>query len=160
MTAGGMPAVTLDDAKMKLLVDYLSSLGVAPPPEITAAGHATQPAAGHSTTAAGGGTGAVAEVAKPVPVVPLSADAVQGKKLFQSNRCEPCHGAEGLTGTVAAPGLAGLASVLPAAVLDNLLQHHSTQMKNGNMPPTNMSVANRKAIVAYIRSMPSPPDTQ
>jgi hypothetical protein len=53
-----------------------------------------------------------------------------------------------------------MASVLPASVLDNLLQHHSTQMKNGNMPPTNMSASNRKAIVAYIRSMPSPPDTQ
>jgi ubiquinol-cytochrome c reductase cytochrome b subunit len=160
MTAGGMPAVTLDDAKMKLLVDYLSSLGVVPPQEVAAAGHVTQPAAGHAATSAGGGAGTVAEAPKAVPVIPLSADAVQGKKIFQSNRCETCHGAEGLRGTVAAPGLAGLASVLPAAVLDNLLQHHSTQMKNGNMPPTNMSVSNRKAIVAYIRSMPSPPDTQ
>jgi hypothetical protein len=53
-----------------------------------------------------------------------------------------------------------MASVLPASVLDNLLQHHSTQMKNGNMPPTNMSAAARKAIVAYIRTMPSPPDAQ
>ncbi len=161
MTAGGMPAVTLDDAKMKQLVDYLSSLGVAPPPEVAAAGHATQPAAGHSGASAGGGGAATVGVApKAMPVVPLSADAIRGRVIFQNNRCETCHGANGLNGTVAAPGLAGMASVLPASVLDNLLQHHSTQMKNGNMPPTNMSTANRKAVVAYIRSMPSPPDTQ
>ena len=161
MTAGGMPAVTLDDAKMKQLVDYLSSLGVAPPPEVAAAGHAAQPAGGHSAATAGGGVAAtVAAAPRPAPVVPLSADAIRGRVIFQQNRCETCHGIDGLHGTVAAPGLAGMASVLPAAVLDNLLQHHSTQMKNGNMPPTNMSAANRKAIVAYIRSMPSPPDTQ
>ena len=92
--------------------------------------------------------------------MPLSADALRGKALFEHNRCETCHGVDGLHGTVAAPGLAGMASILPASVLDNLLQHHSTQMKNGNMPPTNMSSSTRKAIVAYIRSMPSPHDTQ
>ena len=52
-----------------------------------------------------------------------------------------------------APGLAGMASVLPASVLDNLLQHHSTQMKNGNMPPTNMSASTRKAIIALFTSV-------
>ncbi len=160
MTDGGMPAVTLDDAKLKQLVDYLSSLGVVPPPEAAVASHTTQPAAGRSGTSAGGGAATVAEAPKAVPVVPLSADAIRGRVIFQHNRCETCHGIDGLHGTVAAPGLAGMASVLPASVLDNLLQHHSTQMKNGNMPPTNMSAADRKALVAYIRSMPSPPDIQ
>ena len=162
MRAGGMPPVTVDDAQMKQLVAYLSSLGAAPAPEAitAAAAHATQPAVGHPGGAAGVTAAPAAVAPKVVQALPLSADAVRGKVIFQHNRCETCHGADGMNGTVAAPGLAGMASVLPASVLDNLLQHHSTQMKNGNMPPTNMSASNRKAIVAYIRSMPSPPDTQ
>jgi ubiquinol-cytochrome c reductase cytochrome b subunit len=159
MRAGGMPAVTINDAQMKELVAYLSSLGEEPASTPAAGGQAKQAAAGSAgASGSADAVAPVAEAAKPVKAVPLSADAVRGKALFERNRCETCHGVGGLNGTVAAPGLAGMASMLPASVLDNLLQHHSTQMKNGNMPPTNMSPANRKAIVAYIRSMPSPPD--
>lgn len=161
MRAGGMPAVTVNDAQMKQLVAYLSSLGTEPAKEPAAAAQAAPTAPGKPAAPAEAGTTTTPAVtpqeAKPVP---LSADAVRGKALFEHNRCETCHGVDGLHGTVAAPGLAGMASVLPASVLDNLLQHHSTQMKNGNMPPTNMNPSTRKAIVAYIRSMPSPPDTQ
>ena len=155
MRAGGMPAVTLNDAQMKDLVAYLSGLGEAPATAPATAGQATQTAASPSSPA---NTRSEAAATKPAPVAPLSADAIHGKTLFERNRCETCHGVGGLNGTVAAPGLAGMASMLPASVLDNLLQHHSTQMKNGHMPPTNMNPASRKAIVAYIRSMPSPPD--
>jgi mono/diheme cytochrome c family protein len=161
MRAGGMPAVTVNDAQMKQLVTYLSNLGAVPAKESPATASAPQPAPGQpATRAASGNSASPAAAAKEATVVPLSADAVRGKALFEHNRCETCHGADGLNGTVAAPGLAGMASVLPASVLDNLLQHHSTQMKNGNMPPTNMSPNTRKAVVAYIRSMPSPPDAQ
>jgi mono/diheme cytochrome c family protein len=155
MRAGGMPAVMLNDAQMKDLVAYLSGLGEAPATAPAAAGQSTQTAA---IPPAPGNTRSEAAAPKPAPAVPLSADAVRGKTLFERNRCETCHGVGGLNGTVAAPGLAGMASMLPASVLDNLLQHHSTQMKNGHMPPTNMNPASRKAIVSYIRSMPSPPD--
>jgi len=159
MRAGGMPAVTVNDAQMKQLVAYLSSLSAAPAQEPPATVHAAQPAQGQpATPAAAGNAASPAAPAKEAKVVPLSADAVRGKTLFEHNRCETCHGVGGSHGTVAAPGLAGMASVLPASVLDNLLQHHSTQMKNGNMPPTNMNPSTRKAIVAYIRSMPSPAD--
>jgi len=54
---------------------------------------------------------------------------------------------------VAAPGLAGTASILPAATLENLLQHHSTRMNEGGMPLTNMNAKDMQALVAYIRSM-------
>lgn len=161
MRAGGMPAVTVNDAQMKQLVAYLSSLGTEPAKEPAAAAQAAPTAPGKPAAPAEAGTTTTPAVSpQEAKSVPLSADAVRGKALFEHNRCETCHGVDGLHGTVAAPGLAGLASVLPASVLDNLLQHHSTQMKNGNMPPTNMSPGARKAIVAYIRSMPSPPDTQ
>ncbi|MGC1870035.1 MAG: c-type cytochrome [Acidobacteriaceae bacterium] len=159
MRAGGMPAVTVNDAQMKQLVAYLSSLGTAPAKESPAGDHGTQPAPGQRTAPATNSAATVTNTPKEVKVVPLSAEALRGKALFERHRCETCHGVDGLSGTVAAPGLAGMASVLPASVLDNLLQHHSTQMKNGNMPPTNMSASTRKAIIAYIRSMPSPPDT-
>jgi len=159
MRDGGMPAVTVSDAQMKQLVTYLSDLGTAPAKESPAAAQATQPAPGHHTaSAAAGAPGNQAKAHETIKTAPLSSEAMRGKVLFERNRCETCHGRDGLNGTVAAPGLAGMASILPASVLDNLLQHHSTQMKNGNMPPTNMSAATRKAIIAYIRSMPSPPD--
>jgi ubiquinol-cytochrome c reductase cytochrome b subunit len=160
MRAGGMPAVNLNDAQMKELVAYLSSLGTAPAKQAPGEASAARPAPSQPAAPAAANEGSPAAAAAPAKPLPLSADAIRGKALFEHNRCETCHGVGGLRGTVAAPGLAGMASVLPASVLDNLLQHHSTQMKNGNMPPTNMSAANRKAIVAYIRSMPSPPDTQ
>lgn len=160
MTAGGMPTVTVDDAQLRQLVAYLSSLGAAPAPAAAAATHTTQPPSGHAAAVASGSAATAVEAPKAVKPAPLSAEALRGKAIFQRNRCETCHGVDGLNGTVAAPGLAGMASVLPASVLDNLLQHHSTQMKNGNMPPTNMDASTRKAVIAYIRSMPTPPDAK
>jgi hypothetical protein len=58
-------------------------------------------------------------------------------------------------GTVAAPGLAGTASILPASTLENLLRHHSIQMQKGGMPLTNMNAHDMQALVAYVRSMPA-----
>ncbi len=144
-----MPAFNLTDPQMQQLVGYLASLEVAPPAAANAAASAANPQPSSRSIAVTQAT-AVA----PAPLTPLE---LRGQQIFQHNRCETCHGVGGLTGTVAAPPLAGTASALPASVLDNLLQHHSTQMKNGNMPPTNMSASARKAIVAYIRSMTSPP---
>jgi mono/diheme cytochrome c family protein len=80
--------------------------------------------------------------------------------IFQRNRCETCHGVGGLTGTVAAPALAGTASILPAATLEDLLRHHSKRMQQGGMPLTNMNAQDMKAIVAYIRSLSPPPGAQ
>ena len=66
----------------------------------------------------------------------------------------------GLQGTVAAPGLAGTASVLPAATLEDLLRHHSKRMQQGGMPLTNMNSKDMNAIVAYIRSLSPPASAQ
>jgi ubiquinol-cytochrome c reductase cytochrome b subunit len=160
MRAGGMPAVTLKSEPMQQLVAYLSGVGSAPASSPATAAHTAQTASGPPTASSKGSAAGPAVATKPAAPAPLSADAARGKILFQHYRCETCHGVGGLDGTVAAPGLAGTASALPASVLDNLLQHHSTQMKEGNMPPTNMNAATRKAIVAYIRSMPSDADAK
>ncbi|HUY82568.1 MAG TPA: c-type cytochrome [Acidobacteriaceae bacterium] len=160
MRAGGMPPVTVNDAQMKQLVTYLSQLGSMPAKAPATAGQSKKSASGRSAKSLGGSVATTAEAPKSAKKAPLSAEALRGKAVFQRNRCETCHGVDGLNGTVAAPGLAGMASKLPASVLDNLLQHHSTQMKNGNMPPTNMNASTRKALIAYIRSMPSPSDAK
>jgi mono/diheme cytochrome c family protein len=90
----------------------------------------------------------------------LSPEALRGRAIFERNRCETCHGVGGLLGTVAAPGLAGTASILPAATLEDLLRHHSKRMQQGGMPLTNMNSQDMKAIIAYIRSLPVPSNAQ
>ncbi len=146
MRDGGMPAVNVDDAHLQLLVSYLSGLSSNP----AAPSPGMQPAAAPSSAnpASGG----------PAPTVaraPLTPDALRGKVIFQRTRCETCHGVGGLTGTVAAPALAGTASILPAATLEDLLRHHSKRMQQGGMPLTNMNAQDMKAIVAFIRSLPA-----
>jgi mono/diheme cytochrome c family protein len=148
MSDGGMPAVNVDDAHLQLLVAYLSGLGSTP------AGAAASPTAVPS--APGGVPSAVAQAPRP----PLSPEALRGKAIFQHNRCETCHGVGGMSGTVAAPSLAGTASILPAATLEDLLRHHSKRMQQGGMPLTNMNANDMNAIVAFIRSLSPPAGAQ
>ena len=154
MRDGGMPAVTVNDSQMQQLVAYMSGLkptsaelpnphggpsvrtGAAQPVEGEAAVNSTAPA----------------HAAVPIP---LSALALRGQRVFLRNSCQTCHGVGGVQGTVAAPGLAGTASILPAATLENLLRHHSIQMQKGGMPLTNMNARDMQALVAYVRSMPA-----
>jgi len=154
MRAGGMPTVKVNDAQLVQLVAFLSSLAPASAAAPAAQGNASSPA-----PAARPGSAPVA-ASQPPPAqqaaaVPLSPLALRGQKVFQRNSCESCHGVGGLTGTVAAPPLAGTASILPESVLEDLLRHHSTQMQRGGMPLTNMNARDMKSIVAFIRSMPA-----
>ena len=154
MRAGGMPVVKVNDAQMVQLVAFLSSLGTAPAARAATQGNApavaSAPKPGSVPTNAN--QTATAHAAAPVPLSPL---ALRGQQIFQHNSCESCHGVGGLKGTVAAPGLAGTASILPASVLEDLLRHHSIQMQKGGMPLTNMNPQDMKAIVAFIRSLPA-----
>ena len=158
MRAGGMPTVMLKDAQMAQLVSYLDSLrpdNVAPasalssmPAAMSAQTSSSSRGAATSVASIGGTTAASA----PVPLSPLAQD---GEKIFQRLRCETCHGVGGLHGTVAAPPLAGTASLLPEGVLENLLRHHTQRMQQGGMPLTNLNPSDMKALIAYIRSMPA-----
>jgi ubiquinol-cytochrome c reductase cytochrome b subunit len=154
MRAGGMPVVKVNDAQLAQLVTFLSSLAPGPAAPPNAQGKAPE-----SGTLANAGTAAASAnqtaPAHAIAAVPLSPLALRGQKVFQHNSCETCHGVGGLNGTVAAPGLAGTASILPATVLEDLLRHHSIQMQKGGMPLTNMNFQDMKSIVAYIRSMPA-----
>jgi ubiquinol-cytochrome c reductase cytochrome b subunit len=152
MRDGGMPPVNVDDAHLQLLVSYLSGLNSSATPGVhsVAGSSPASPASGASTTSP------IAQAPRP----PLSPEALRGKEIFQHNRCETCHGVGGLQGTVAAPGLAGTASVLPAATLEDLLRHHSKRMQQGGMPLTNMNSNDMNAVVAYIRSLSPPAGAQ
>lgn len=159
MRAGGMPTVGLNDTQMQQLVAYLSSLELAPatPPNTQ-----TNPGARATNTQPAPGSPVVARVPPETatPPAPLSPLALRGQKIFQRLTCETCHGVGGLHGTVAAPPLAGTASLLPADVLENLLRHHTSRMQRGGMPLTNLNPPDMTALVAYIRSMPASADAQ
>ncbi len=152
MRDGGMPAVTVNDAEMQQLVAYLSSLGAAASEQSMVVNNGVHSAPVNSTPA----LGSSGQAKEELKALPLSPEALRGKAIFQHNSCETCHGIGGLHGTVAAPGLAGTASILPAPTLENLLRHHSKQMQKGGMPLTNMNAQDMKAIVAYIRSLSTP----
>ncbi len=149
MRDGGMPPVNVDDAHLQMLVLYLSGLSSS----ATSGVHA---AAGSSSASPASVASPTSSAIVPAPRPPLSPAALRGQEIFQHNRCETCHGVGGLQGTVAAPGLAGTASVLPAATLEDLLRHHSKRMQQGGMPLTNMNSRDMNAIVAYIRSLTAP----
>ncbi|MHB1936395.1 MAG: c-type cytochrome [Acidobacteriaceae bacterium] len=162
MRDGGMPTVNVQGADMQHLVAYLGSLGTTHAGGGALAAKAgpgntpVQPAQAGSSPNRNASAGAQTASAPP-PLTPLQ---LRGQQIFQHNRCETCHGVGGLTGTVAAPPLAGTASLLPANVLENLLRHHSIRMQQGGMPLTNMNPPDMKALVAYIRSMPTPAEAK
>jgi mono/diheme cytochrome c family protein len=154
MRAGGMPTVNVDDVQMRQLVDYLSSLEAAP-----ASSPVTQATSGSRAASAQPSlTPAIAAQVPPPPAAvshPISPLVLHGQQIFQRMSCESCHGVGGLTGTIAAPPLAGRASLLPPNLLDSLLRHHTARMQQGGMPLTNLNPPDMKALVAYIRSMPT-----
>ena len=151
MRDGGMPAVTVNDAELQQLVTYLASLGAAPSGQPTTSGHGPR-----SATASPLPGPAMATAADELNALPLSPEALRGKAIFEHYSCETCHGIGGLRGTVAAPGLAGTASILSAPMLEKLLRHHSQRMQHGGMPLTDMNARDMQAIVAFIRSLPRP----
>lgn len=153
MRAGGMPAVTLTGTPLQQLVSYLASLQPATAQQQAAASRAAAAAA--QPTAAD--RIAQNSQAPPVAAAPLSPLAQRGQQIFRRMSCESCHGVGGLHGTAAAPPLAGTASLLPEGALENLLRHHTTRMQEGGMPLTNLNAPDMKALIAYIRSMPSSP---
>jgi len=164
MRAGGMPTVKVNDAQMTQLVAFLDTLTPGASSKAAASQSNITPTEGNTVASAAAkapqAPGQSIPAAAPAAAAPLSPLALRGQQVFQHNSCESCHGTGGLNGTVAAPGLAGTASILPASVLEDLLRHHSIQMQKGGMPLTNMNAQDMKSLVAYVRSMPKAPNAQ
>jgi quinol-cytochrome oxidoreductase complex cytochrome b subunit/mono/diheme cytochrome c family protein len=145
MSAGGMPPVNLSTLELTALVAYVESLGSsgAAPTDTTTA---RKPEANTSSPVQSPSSSNQA-ASRPAPA-PLNELQTKGKQIFKAHRCADCHGAGGLKGTAAAPGLVGAS--FPPEVLTNMLRHPTTVMKKGGMPPVSLSDDELKALVAYI----------
>ncbi|HEY1985248.1 MAG TPA: c-type cytochrome [Terracidiphilus sp.] len=155
MTAGGMPPVLVNESQMVELVAYLSGLNEKAAAILSVSQANADPQSIPASQQAHEVTVAIQATRQP-EASNTSSDplAMRGRQVFQHQNCGMCHGADGLHGTAAAPGLAGTASLLPESTLEHMLLHHTAKMQKGGMPNTNFNPQDRKAIVAYIRSLP------
>lgn len=159
MRAGGMPTPAVSDVELKQLVSYLGSLAA---PAMTASGTEMMAKLHPIATQAADVEPSedLVESVRNKRLEPQNPLVERGRALFRRNGCAGCHGTEGAKGTIAAPGLAGTASLLPEPVLQKLLRHYSAKMRAGGMPPTKFSATELAALVAYIRSMSSSPQEE
>jgi ubiquinol-cytochrome c reductase cytochrome b subunit len=82
---------------------------------------------------------------------PLSAEAAQGKGLFESHGCSGCHGLAGAGGK--GPALTHISDQLQPAPLAAILTAPTAQMKAGGMVSLTLSAAEMTGLVAYLDSL-------
>jgi ubiquinol-cytochrome c reductase cytochrome b subunit len=87
---------------------------------------------------------AVAPVLDPV--------AAAGKKIYDGESCDACHGENGV-GTAVGPKLAGATAQKSTDELANLLRHPTPKMIEGEMKPVEVSDEDLKALIAYLKSL-------
>jgi cytochrome c-type protein NapC len=155
MKAAGMVPLTVNDADMKALVSYISSLGGAP-----ATSSGTPPAAGSPSSAPPKTEPSATAVPSKAPAgnSPVNAVDVRGKGIFNSQACSGCHGETGGGGT--GPALAHLSShysaIQLAAVqkgITAILYAPTAKMKAGGMVPLSLNAADMEALVSYVSSV-------
>src|SRR5262249_27846038 len=95
-------------------------------------------------------TGAASISAPAVTVIDPIAAA--GKKVYESEACDACHGENGV-GTAAGPKLTGATAQKSETELANLLRHPTSKMLEGEMKPVDVSEDDLKALVAYLKSL-------
>jgi len=84
--------------------------------------------------------------------VTLDPMAAEGKKIYEGESCDACHGANGV-GTDASTKLVGFGGKKSAGEISNMLRHPTKEMVEGEMPPVNVSDEQLKALVAYLQSL-------
>jgi ubiquinol-cytochrome c reductase cytochrome b subunit len=85
-------------------------------------------------------------------VVVLDPLAAAGKKIFDGESCDACHGENGV-GTSAGPKLSGATAKKSPEELAKLLRHPTAKMLEGEMKPVDVPEGDLKALVAYIKSL-------
>jgi ubiquinol-cytochrome c reductase cytochrome b subunit len=95
---------------------------------------------------------AVASSLSAPAVVLLDPVAAAGKKIYESESCDACHGENGV-GTSAGPKLSGATAKKAPDELANLLKHPTAKMIEGEMKPVEVPDDDLKALVAYIKSL-------
>jgi mono/diheme cytochrome c family protein len=78
--------------------------------------------------------------------------AAAGKRVYESESCDACHGENGV-GTNAGPKLIGATAQKPAEELSRLLRHPTAKMIEGEMKPVDLSEEDLKSLVAYLKSL-------
>ncbi len=95
---------------------------------------------------------AASSLSAPAVVVALDPVAAAGKKVYDAESCDACHGENGV-GTNVGPKLAGATAQKSAEELTKLLRHPTEKMLAGEMKAVNVSDEELKALVAYIKSL-------
>jgi ubiquinol-cytochrome c reductase cytochrome b subunit len=154
MTAGGMPSINLSGSELAALVAYVESLGTpantSPNTNIPEMGETKTDANVSSPTRQPAKTlqPAANQLADSASQSPMNELQFKGQQIFKAYKCAGCHGTDGLKGTAAAPGFAGTS--FSPEVLTNMLQHPTTRMKKGGMPPVSIRDTDLEALVAYL----------
>ena len=95
--------------------------------------------------------GAASSLSAPVVAV-LDPLAAAGRKVYEGESCDACHG-DGGAGSAAAPKLVGATAQKSSDELMSLLKKPTPKMIDGGMQAVNVSDEDLKALVAYIKSL-------
>ena len=117
------------------------------------------PVAGSSSPAAAEAeTAAIPGPSKaPSGSSPGNVTTAQGKRVFDSQGCNGCHGEAGVGGS--GPALTHTSSQYPPAELTAVLKAPTAKMKSSGMVPLTVSAADMKALVSYVTSLGGTPAT-
>ncbi|MDQ2919657.1 MAG: cytochrome b N-terminal domain-containing protein [Verrucomicrobiota bacterium] len=94
---------------------------------------------------------AASSLSAPSAVV-LDPVAAAGKKVYEGEACDACHGENGV-GSANGPKLAGKTAGKSAEELSNLLRHPTPKMLAGEMQAVSVSDEDLQALVAYLKSL-------
>lgn len=84
--------------------------------------------------------------------VVLDPVAAAGKKVYEGEACDSCHGENGI-GTAAGPKLTGAPARKSAGELAQLLRHPTPDMIKGEMEAVTISDEDLQALIAYLKSL-------
>ena len=74
--------------------------------------------------------------------------------MFLKRGCFTCHGRGGVGG--AAPALAPLVAQLSDSQLREVLEKPTAKMKEGGMPPVEVTSEELEMLLSYLRTLPAP----
>ncbi|MDQ2919344.1 MAG: cytochrome c, partial [Verrucomicrobiota bacterium] len=94
---------------------------------------------------------AASSLSAPSAVV-LDPVAAAGKKVYEGEACDACHGESGI-GSSDGPKLAGKTAGKSAEELSNVLRHPTPKMLSGEMQALSVSDEDLQALVAYLKSL-------
>ena len=173
MRAGHMPSVDASPDDMSALLAYLGVLGTSAanlpeehhvPLERIRLGVSRvriTPQKSDFVAVAGPAAGSSNSLPTSVAVTPPDTkgsntieSVAAGQKLFLKRGCFTCHGRGGVGG--AAPALAPLVAQLSDSQLREVLEKPTAKMKEGGMPPVEVTSEELEMLLSYLRTLPAP----